>query len=295
MSFLKRLFGGGKDKSVAVVFSEPEQVRTFCFESGLDLSLEKLYELQDRKDHEREARFLQELFKQIPQCSQDQREHELRDQSCIGRLFEAGVESALDRRRPPAELFAIIKQAKQKSPITAARLEKKSQEVVAKRQMYARLDPLRESLKQVKESKRGKYPKMLREVVAACEGAGAWWEIRKTGIQLSRMQKFEGAWLLFEAALDLAKRTEGNVATVYEAMADLRKKQGRHGEAAALYLRSCLSAHGEPTKRSYDQLRISIKKSGAKADAAALRNQLLSLRRTKQEAELLQLLKEHTG
>jgi len=128
----------------------------------------------------------------------------------------------------------------------------------------------------------------LKKLVNLCTDFGAWWVLRDTAISIREARRFNEAWSLLNSALFVAMNRGGNLASIYCAMGDTVKAEGRHFDAARQYLLSCIYSGGRPTRQALDQLRISLKKVGLPSDRAEqVRDKLVSAIGTEDAQALL--------
>lgn len=290
MSFWKRLFGSAgptKDAPAEQASAReldphlaiPNSVET-C---RIDALVSRAQDFYPHGDTEKALRLFREAIALATPAPPDEAIHESRDLTAIGdAIWMAWV--CLDLLdRPEAETAALLAEARVKSPLTAIRIEERLSEARDKAESQRTLELASATL----ESAAPESPTMLEAAIETLAAAGEWWALRDAGHALIKRQKYDVAWEILQRALAIATRKTGNVPSIYCVMGDLRKAQERHADAARCYLKSCLSSAQDPLKRAADQLRISLKKAGIARDAEAIRDELLAMRRSDQEAAIL--------
>ena len=285
MAFWKRLLGLSEKAPPQVTSTAPE---TPASSSGN--SIESLVErAQAFYPHKNTAGALQlflqaiELAGPAPSPRSDQ---EARD---IDSAFWMAWVCLDMLERPTAEIDALLSKARVKSPKTAQRIDER---IAASSSSQASEAAVDEALRAI-ESAGGSDSSRLQASLDTLVRAGVWWRLRDAGIALSKQGEPERAWAVLSAALTSASHASGGSPSVHAAMGDLRKAQKLPSDAARCYLLSCLSGPESPVKRTVNQLRISIKGAGIRGDAAGIRDELLAMRGTASDQEILDEFDRH--
>ncbi len=290
MSFWKRLFGsGGPPKGAPAGRPSDRELDSYLSVSNsaetrrIDVLVSRAQEFYPHGDTEKALRLFRQAIALASPAPADEAIHESRDLTAIGNAFWMAWVCLDLLDRPEAETAALLAEARVKSPLTAVRIEERLSETRETAESQRRTELASATL----ESVAPEGPTTLEAAIETLAAAGEWWALRDAGLALIKQQKFDVAWEVLDRALAIATRKTGNIPSIYCAMGDLRKAQERHADAARCYLKSCLSAGQDPLKRAVDQLRISLKKAGISQDAGVIRDELLAMRKSDQEAAIL--------
>jgi hypothetical protein len=194
--------------------------------------------------------------------------------------------------RPQADFDEFALLAERKSPETFKALWK---QVKAQQAFQAKLEAgdvlLRKILSTFKEG--GEVRDLLDELHTLRNEEDKWWFFMEDGKALTKAGLYDPAWRFLNSGLNLAmQRGVDNLPSIYEAMGDHGKKEGKHKNAVRDYLLACkFGVHnGEFPKRAADQVRISLKKAGMKEGSEEFRDELLALVQNAEIRELLDMI-----
>lgn len=194
--------------------------------------------------------------------------------------------------KPQNEINDYLKFVKTKTPVTYNRIMDRINESKVEQDLENKISILESKLINNPDMVSDERIKLIKELTQICEQESAWWELRDIAVELTKKERFNEAWTLFNSAVYIATQKDGNLPSIYLAMGDMRKREGNHHDAARLYLICCATSGGEPLKRAIDQLRISLKKSGLKKNAAEVRDELINLIGKLNTSELIKKLDE---
>lgn len=221
---------------------------------------------------ERALPFFLQAIKQASLAPDDDQIQIALDHSDIGHAVWAAWVCLDLLERPGEEIEKLVKDARQKSPVTARRMEERMQEYRAKLEAQDRLEKALEVLC----SPDGREPQALQQAEEYLIETGSWWAMRNSAKPLVKAGYGDLAWRLLNAALLVAMNKKDNLPSIYAAMGDVCKFEKRHHDAARQYLLACATSN-VPSKRDADQVRISLKKAGLKDDAKRITDELLKL------------------
>jgi tetratricopeptide (TPR) repeat protein len=178
--------------------------------------------------------------------------------------------------------------AARKSPTTLQRIQDRilenEQEAEQRKfddQRRAEGDGLLREILAVERNYRELYDKVS-QLLAIRTEQDRWWAFRDDGKALTKAGLYDAAWRCYGTAVSTVIRS-GNLSklrSIYEAMGDQSKKEGKHKNAVRDYLLACkfgVKHDGTFPKRAADQVRISLKKAGLKKGSAELRDELLGI------------------
>ncbi len=257
------------DADSYLAVSESEEVRR------IRSLVAKAQEFYPYRDTEKALRMFREAITLVSPAPPDAAIHESRDLTSIGDAFWMAWVCLDLLERPASETTALLADARNKSPVTAKRIEERLAETREKAESQRQSELASATLENTAPG--NPLPANLEAAIETLTAAGEWWALRDAGKALAKRKEYDLAWEAFDKALTIATRGTGNLASIYCAMGDLRKAQQRHADAARCYLLSCLSAGPIPLKRAVDQLRISLKKTGLSGDPVAIRDELLTM------------------
>tara|TARA_Y100001972_G_C7624687_1_gene313306 strand:- start:129 stop:1220 length:1092 start_codon:yes stop_codon:yes gene_type:complete len=184
-------------------------------------------------------------------------------------------------------LFALLRL---KTPVTLQRIETR---IMENNRQKAERENAAKLLAELLDPAKKPSPATANELIDLHKGKDAWWTLRDIGNKLAKIGRFDLAWKFFQSAVLLAFKCDGNVPSIYVAMGNLSKKEGRYENAARDFLLACKYEHEASQqfpKTASDQLRISLKKAGLKNNAAEHRDDLLSRIPETEISDLLDVL-----
>ncbi len=188
------------------------------------------------------------------------------------------------------ELFNLVDR---KSPITAKRIKETIDKYEEESKKIATIDKLEGEiflLAQEDTPNVSLIAKKLKEFCSICETEKRWWQLRDLANRLIKTNiSHDFSWSLYNNAIQVRAQSGGGLATIYEPMAMLRKKENNFYDAIKLFLLAYLDSES-PTKNAENQIQICLRKIGFKDNSQEIKDKLFKTVKSEGINEALKIL-----